>query len=133
MKTAHERQEEKKQEKLALMKQQVKAGTLVVRKMTPKERSSSRRRGPPSADAASSSSAPARLVYSVARQVFPLPYARIPREGWEGRGHMTVELFVTTKGESTCVALLGEFDVEGVEELRSRLEHHEQNQSQYST
>jgi hypothetical protein len=39
MKTAHERQEEKKQEKLALMKQQVKAGTLVVRKMTPKERS----------------------------------------------------------------------------------------------
>jgi hypothetical protein len=48
----------------------------------------------------------------------------------EGHEHMTVELFVTTKGESTCVALLGEFDVEGVEELRSRLEHHEQNESQ---
>ena len=43
---------------------------------------------------------------------------------------MTVELFVTTKGESTCVALLGEFDVEGVEELRSRLEHHEQDRKQ---
>jgi hypothetical protein len=39
MKTAHERQEEKKQEKLKLMKQQVEAGTLVVRKMTAKERS----------------------------------------------------------------------------------------------
>jgi hypothetical protein len=38
MKTAHERQEEKKQEKLALMRQQVKAGTLVVRKMTGEER-----------------------------------------------------------------------------------------------
>jgi hypothetical protein len=38
MKTAHERQEEKKQEKLAQMKQQVKAGTLVIRKMTPEER-----------------------------------------------------------------------------------------------
>ena len=38
MKTAHERQEEKKQAKLALMKHQVKAGTLVVRKMTGEER-----------------------------------------------------------------------------------------------
>ena len=43
---------------------------------------------------------------------------------------MAVELYVTTKGESTCVALVGEFDVEGVKELRSRLEHHEQDRKQ---
>jgi hypothetical protein len=38
MKTARERQEEKKQEKLGLMRQQVKDGTLVLRKMTREER-----------------------------------------------------------------------------------------------
>jgi hypothetical protein len=38
MKTMHERQEEKKQAKLALMRQQVKAGKLVIRKMTAEER-----------------------------------------------------------------------------------------------
>jgi len=38
MKTVHERQEEQKQAKLALMRQQIKAGTLVVRKMTAEER-----------------------------------------------------------------------------------------------
>ena len=35
---------------------------------------------------------------------------------------MTVELHVTRKGESTCVALLGEFEVEGMDELQDRLE-----------
>ena len=34
MKTVHERQEEQRQAKFALMEQQIKAGTLVVRKMT---------------------------------------------------------------------------------------------------
>jgi hypothetical protein len=38
MKTVHERAEEKRQEKFELMKQQIKAGTLVVRKMTDEER-----------------------------------------------------------------------------------------------
>ena len=38
MKTAHERAEEQKQEKLAEIRQQVKDGTLVVRKMTAEER-----------------------------------------------------------------------------------------------
>jgi hypothetical protein len=38
MKTVHERQEEQRQAKLALMKQQIEAGTLVVRKMTAEER-----------------------------------------------------------------------------------------------
>ena len=38
MKTVHERAEEQRQAKLELMKQQVKAGTLVVRKMTAEER-----------------------------------------------------------------------------------------------
>jgi hypothetical protein len=38
MKTVHERAEEQRQAKLALMKEQVKAGTLVVRKMTAEER-----------------------------------------------------------------------------------------------
>jgi hypothetical protein len=42
MKTVHERQEEKKQAKLALMQQQVKAGTLVIRKMTTEERAKAR-------------------------------------------------------------------------------------------
>ena len=40
---------------------------------------------------------------------------------------MTVELHIATKGESTCVAVLGEFEVEGLEELRARLEHREQS------
>jgi len=35
---------------------------------------------------------------------------------------MSVELHVTTKGESTCVSLLGEFEVEGLEQLEARLE-----------
>ena len=35
---------------------------------------------------------------------------------------MAVELHVTTKGESTCVALVGEFELEGVEQLEARLE-----------
>ena len=38
MKTVHERAEEKRQEKFELMRQQIKAGTLVVRKMTAEER-----------------------------------------------------------------------------------------------
>jgi hypothetical protein len=38
MKTVHERAEEQRQAKLDLMKEQVKAGTLVVRKMTAEER-----------------------------------------------------------------------------------------------
>ena len=38
MKTAHERAEEQKKEKLAEIRQQVKDGTLVVRKMTDEER-----------------------------------------------------------------------------------------------
>jgi hypothetical protein len=38
MKTVHERAEEKRQEKFELMRQQIKAGTLVVRKMTDEER-----------------------------------------------------------------------------------------------
>jgi hypothetical protein len=35
---------------------------------------------------------------------------------------MAVELYVTKKGESTCVAVLGEFELEGVDELLARLE-----------
>jgi hypothetical protein len=38
MKTAKERQEEQKREKLAVMRRQVKAGKLVIRQMTPDER-----------------------------------------------------------------------------------------------
>jgi hypothetical protein len=38
MKTVHERQEEQRQAKLALIDEQIKAGTLVVRKMTADER-----------------------------------------------------------------------------------------------
>jgi hypothetical protein len=38
MKTAYQRQEEKRQAKLAEMQEQIEAGTLVVRKMTPEER-----------------------------------------------------------------------------------------------
>ena len=40
---------------------------------------------------------------------------------------MTVELHIATKGESTCLSVLGEFEVEGLEELRARLEHREQS------
>jgi hypothetical protein len=39
---------------------------------------------------------------------------------------MTVELHIAKKGESTCLAVLGEFEVEGLEEFQSRLEHREQ-------
>jgi hypothetical protein len=35
---------------------------------------------------------------------------------------MTIELHLTTKGESTCLALLGEFELQGVEQLQERLE-----------
>jgi hypothetical protein len=38
MKTVHERQEEQRQAKFELMRQQIKAGTLVVRKMTDEDR-----------------------------------------------------------------------------------------------
>jgi hypothetical protein len=38
MKNAHERQEEKRQVKLAQMEEEIKEGKLVVRKMTPEER-----------------------------------------------------------------------------------------------
>jgi hypothetical protein len=38
MKTAYERQQEKREAKLAEMQEQIKAGTLVVRKMTDEER-----------------------------------------------------------------------------------------------
>jgi hypothetical protein len=38
MKTAKERQEEQKREKLAVMRKQVKAGKLVIRQMTAEER-----------------------------------------------------------------------------------------------
>jgi len=38
MKTAHERQEEKRQVKFAEIREQVEAGKLVIRKMTPEER-----------------------------------------------------------------------------------------------
>ena len=38
MKTAHERQQEKKDAKLEEMREQVKAGKLVIRRMTAKER-----------------------------------------------------------------------------------------------
>jgi hypothetical protein len=40
---------------------------------------------------------------------------------------MTVELHIASKGESTCFAVVGEFEVEGLEELRARLEHREQS------
>ena len=40
---------------------------------------------------------------------------------------MTVELHIAKKGESTCLAVLGEFEVEGLEELQGRLEHREQS------
>jgi hypothetical protein len=40
----------------------------------------------------------------------------------EGLSQMAVELHVSTKGETTCVALLGEFEVEGLEHLEARLE-----------
>jgi hypothetical protein len=38
LKSVHERQEEKRQEKLAEIQEQVEAGTLVIRKMTAEER-----------------------------------------------------------------------------------------------
>jgi len=41
---------------------------------------------------------------------------------------MAVELYVTTRGESTCLSLLGEFEVEGVEELEARLERLQERQ-----
>jgi mRNA-degrading endonuclease toxin of MazEF toxin-antitoxin module len=34
---------------------------------------------------------------------------------------VAVELHITKKGETTCVALLGEFEPAGVDELRARL------------
>ena len=47
MKTAHERQQEQKKEKLEVMEQQIKAGKLVVRQMTAAER----KKFPPREDA----------------------------------------------------------------------------------
>jgi hypothetical protein len=41
---------------------------------------------------------------------------------------MAVELYVSTRGESTCLSLLGEFEVEGVEELEARLERLQEDQ-----
>jgi hypothetical protein len=35
---------------------------------------------------------------------------------------MALELHIEKKGQSTCVALLGEFELAGVEQLKSRLE-----------
>jgi hypothetical protein len=46
MKTQQERQAEKRREKLDLIDQQVKEGTLVIRKMTAAERKRFRRRSP---------------------------------------------------------------------------------------
>jgi hypothetical protein len=46
MKSAYERQQEKKQAKLAEMQQQVDDGTLVVRKMTAEERAKNPKRPP---------------------------------------------------------------------------------------
>ena len=40
---------------------------------------------------------------------------------------MTVELHISKKGESTCLAVLGEFEIEGLEELQARLEYREQS------
>jgi hypothetical protein len=47
----------------------------------------------------------------------------------EGSGHMAVELHVTKKGESICVSLLGEFELEGVEQLEARLERLQEDQA----
>ena len=41
---------------------------------------------------------------------------------------MAVELYVTTKGESTCLSLLGEFEVDGLEQLEARLERLQNDQ-----
>ena len=35
---------------------------------------------------------------------------------------MALELHIEKKGQSTCVALVGEFELAGVEQLKSRLE-----------
>jgi hypothetical protein len=34
---------------------------------------------------------------------------------------MALELYITNKGETTCIALLGEFELAGVEQLQARL------------
>ena len=47
MKTARERAEEKRQEKLDLVREQVKEGTLVIRQMTAKERAHYGEAAPP--------------------------------------------------------------------------------------
>ena len=49
MKTQKERSEERRQEKLAAMQDQIEQGTLKVRKMTPEEREALRRAPPPQA------------------------------------------------------------------------------------
>jgi hypothetical protein len=36
---------------------------------------------------------------------------------------MAPELHITKKGETTCLALLGEFELAGVEQLQARLAH----------
>jgi hypothetical protein len=47
----------------------------------------------------------------------------------EGFGHMAVELHVTRSGESLCVSLLGEFELEGVEDLEARLDRLTEDQA----
>jgi anti-sigma28 factor (negative regulator of flagellin synthesis) len=46
LKTQRERDEERRQEKLELIQEQIKSGTLVVRKMTDEERASHQPREP---------------------------------------------------------------------------------------
>jgi anti-anti-sigma regulatory factor len=40
---------------------------------------------------------------------------------------MALELYIEKKGRSTCVALVGEFEVAGVEQLKSRLERFDED------
>ena len=43
---------------------------------------------------------------------------------------MALELYIEKKGRSTCVALVGEFEVAGVEQLKSRLERFDDEDAQ---
>ena len=61
-------------------------------------------------------------------QSLSLPRGSFEREG-RSRVSMAVELHITRKGETTCVALLGEFEPAGVEELRARLGSVQQDQA----
>jgi ABC-type transporter Mla MlaB component len=42
---------------------------------------------------------------------------------------MAIELYVTRNGESTCLSLLGEFELEGVEQLEARLERLQEDEA----